>query len=789
MHQMRSGVLAAIGLAMVFAAAPFTAAQDDGGGEEAQPLSWPRTFQAQDSTVTVYQPQVEKWTGNELEARAAVAIQGPAAATPTFGVVWFSARTDVNKTTRTVQLHDFAIEKVHFPTGGEDYRALLEQNLPTETQTVSLDRLQASLTVSHAEQPERQVAVKNDVPVIHIAQGPAILVLVDGKPALRDTGQTNLLRVINTRALLVLDKSTGLYYLYVTDRWYQAKALKGSWAPATAPPTIGLNAIKQQAVQQRQVDLFDKPGDDAKTLMDAGETPTIFVNTTPASLVETHGPPQWAPIPDTQLLYASNTQSTLVLDVEQQKYYVLLAGRWFAAPSLNGPWAYVSHDALPRTFAKIPPNHPKGNALVSVSGTPQAQEAVIASSVPQTATVNRDEAHMDVEYDGEPTFEPIDGVPLSYATNTPTPVIRVAPQEYYACTNGVWFTSTRPAGPWIVATAVPPVIYRIPPRCPIYYVTYVRIYGHSPRVVYVGYYPGYYGTYIAPGGCVVYGTGYIYPPYVGTVWIGPPATYGFGAGFAWGFASGFALGYATGAWCHPWWGPMGYGYGWGYRNVNINVNIYNRNVYNRWGRRAVVVHSGDKFYGRVGRTRVAGTKGGNIYADRNGNLFRRENGQWQHYQNGQWNNMHKPVKDGGGDRLQNLENRLRGRDGQGGDRLQNLENRLRSRDGQGGQTLSQLDQRFGRNTRNWLNNQQQARQWGDSRYNSFSSDWNNYRQNNGGGFGGRGFANRGFGGYQGGDLGGGFRGGGLGGEGGLREGGGGGRGVGGGGGGRGGGRR
>ena len=43
-----------------------------------------------------------------------------------------------------------------------------------------------------------------------------------------------------------------------------------------------------------------------------------------------------------------------------------------------------------------------------------------------------------------------------------------------------------PFGPWVVATAVPPVIYSIPTASPIHYVTYVRIYRYSPTVVWVG---------------------------------------------------------------------------------------------------------------------------------------------------------------------------------------------------------------------------------------------------------------------------------------------------------------
>ena len=41
----------------------------------------------------------------------------------------------------------------------------------------------------------------------------------------------------------------------------------------------------------------------------------------------------------------------------------------------------------------------------------------------------------------------IEGTQLQYAVNSPTPVIQVSPQAYYAVENGVWFMATVPAGP------------------------------------------------------------------------------------------------------------------------------------------------------------------------------------------------------------------------------------------------------------------------------------------------------------------------------------------------------
>jgi uncharacterized membrane protein YgcG len=253
---------------------------------------------------------------------------------------------------------------------------------------------------------------------------------------------------------------------------------------------------------------------------------------------------------------------------------------------LTGPWTHVAGNQLPADFAKISPQDPKANVLVSVPGTPQAREAEIAATIPQTASVARAKATVAVVYDGTPKFVPITGTSLQYAVNTGTPVIEVDSNHYYAVANGVWFTASVPGGPWHVATEVPSAIYTIPPSSPIYYVTYVRVYSVTPEAVVVGYTPGYMGVVVNPDGTVVYGTGYVYPPYVGAYYYGYPATYGYGAGFAVGVTEGFAFGFAAGAiWgaASPYWGPYwwGGGYGWNYVNVN------QANFYGRWGQGTV----------------------------------------------------------------------------------------------------------------------------------------------------------------------------------------------------------
>jgi hypothetical protein len=68
---------------------------------------------------------VEKWEGSRLDFRSAVAAQTTGAAEETFGVIWVTARTEVNREARTVALEDIRFTRSNFPTlagNGASYR-------------------------------------------------------------------------------------------------------------------------------------------------------------------------------------------------------------------------------------------------------------------------------------------------------------------------------------------------------------------------------------------------------------------------------------------------------------------------------------------------------------------------------------------------------------------------------------------------------------------------------------------------------------------------------------------
>jgi len=600
--------------------------------------AWPRTIVSGPNTFTVYQPQVDKWSENLIDLYCAVELKtGPAGAAK-YGVVWFQARTEVDKVNRLVTLDQAKVTNVKFPVAPEkevELTALLEKKLPGVTKTISLDRLEAAMEADN--EAVKGVDVKNDPPKIIIATKPSLLVLIDGRPQLGDVPGTELRSVINTRAIILYDHDKQLYYLRVQNSWLQASELEGPWGYANklSDEMKKVNEI----VSQNEAQSSDRKPNKSQPSLKRTEgkvefvrIPAVHVDFGPTELLEIKGEPKYEHITSIGLEYVGNTSGNIFR--REAEYYVLISGRWFRAPNLEGPWTFVTAADMPPDFAEIPANSPKASVLASVPGTPESKEALIANEIPQTATITRSEAKLTVQYDGDATFVPIERTLMSYAKNTSAAVIKVSDDNYYSVEAGVWFKGSSPHGPWLVADTVPQEIYDIPPSSPLYYVTYVKVYGSTPDVVYVGYTPGYYGTVVSASTMtVVYGTGWYYPPYISPIaWYGWPYTYGVGAGFNYSEDTGWSFGFAYGygydpwfyPWYYPWWGPMAYYgccwypyYGWGAWGGAAIANVYGvwgNTAYSRTGAAWANPYTGN--YGvatrgayqnsQTGRTTVAG---------------------------------------------------------------------------------------------------------------------------------------------------------------------------------------
>lgn len=609
-------------------------------------FSWPKEIDTKKGVVTLYQPQLESYKDNLLDGRMAISIKPPKS-DMIFGAVWFNARMSTDTELRTVTLEKMDIMRVHFPELEDQEKVdrfgeLLVEEMETWNIEMSLDRLIASM-----EEVENLQTISdklnNDPPDIYFRTSAAVLITIDGDPKIKTDDNSKLDYVANTPYFIVKETKKKDYYLKGGSFWYTSKEVLTGWEETKKVPS---------KIEKFAKDNIEEGEPDSLSLTYT-EAPELIVVCKPSELIMADGDPEYASIEGTTLLYAANSESDIIMDIDSQNHYVLLGGRWFYSKTLNdGDWKFAEPEDLPADFAKIPENSEMEDVRASIPGTTEAKDALLEQSIPQTATVDRKEAKVEVTYDGDPKFEKIDGTDVSYAINTDKQVLLIN-NNYYCVDEAIWFVSSKPDGPWVVTDARPNEVDQIPPESPVYNVKYVYIYDSTPEVVYVGYLPGYTYSYVY-GGTVVYGTGYYYTSWYGAYYYPRPVTWGYGVHWnpytGWGFSIGFGYGW-IGWGFHPyrrgWWGPRGYhrgyrhGYRHGYRrgrNAGYRAGQRNssRNVYRNRS-------NGVKQTGNMGKAQASknmnskarpSSKTNNMYSDRNGNVSQRnQNGSWEQKSN------------------------------------------------------------------------------------------------------------------------------------------------------------
>jgi len=191
--------------------------------------------------------------------------------------------------------------------------------------------------------------VKAESPEIFFAESPALLILIDGDPVYRSVEGTDLERVVNTRALIVRDHA-GIHYLKVFDGWMEAYTLTGDWTVSGVTPAAGTEAL-ERAVDAKNFDLLDGSGSAVNAPSLATRVPTIIVSSEPAALIVTDGPARYQTVEGTSLEYLVNANAKVFREPTDQELYVLVAGRWFRAWTIDGPWEFIPSDELPADIA------------------------------------------------------------------------------------------------------------------------------------------------------------------------------------------------------------------------------------------------------------------------------------------------------------------------------------------------------------------------------------------------------------------------------------------------------
>lgn len=639
---------------------------------------WPKKLEGKDGTVIIYQPQTESFNENKLEVRAAVSVTTKDQTAPIFGAIWFDCEVSTDRDNRTVELIEVKVTASKFPDiekkGEEKIIKFIETEIPKWELVISLDNILASVELTD-EQEKLAENLNNEAPEIIYTTKPSVLILIDGEPKFKETSNKSYKYVVNTPYFIVQNTKKNDYYIKGGDHWYQSKNIQKGWENVKKVPS-DVEKLAKDAIPPPEVDETDK--EKSKEEKKEEEIiPGIIVRTKAAELIQSNGEAEFASIEGTSLLYMKNTDADILMDINTQQYYILIAGRWYTSKSLtDNQWKFIKPNEVPADFAKIPTESEMSTVRASVSGTAESKDAILENQVPQTATVDRKDATVEVKYDGKPKFEEIKGTKMKYAVNTDKSVLLIE-GTYYCVDNAIWFESKKPEGPWQVSIKVPEDVQNIPADNPNYNVKYVYIYDSTPEVVYVGYTPGYAHSYVYMG-CVYYGTGYYYSPWYGAYYYPRPVTYGYGVHYnpytGWGFSirvgspyGWYAVGY------HPYhrayWGPAGYrhGYAHGYRHgyhrgyhqgaragyrAGYNAgkrNSASNNIY-RNRNNGVKRTGGNNYNSRTGKNisnnqankvnrqkpKTSNQKN-NVYTDKKGNVYKKDNNGWQKRENGNWN--------------------------------------------------------------------------------------------------------------------------------------------------------
>jgi hypothetical protein len=656
---------------------------------------WPRMLKKNGKELTIYQPQIDSWPEyKNIHVRFAIAVKDVKSKKETFGVAELDAETVVDQTARVVAVLPKTRE-LRFPNTSDKEAAALRKVVDDlkpfgQAMTVSLDRVLAYLDPAQ-QQLQPPVPLNLDPPKIFHSKKPAILVMILGEPQLQAVvkDSSELMFVANTNWDIFYDTGEKRYSLLNQESWLSSTDLiNGPWTAAQSLPK-GLSTLPaDDNWAEVRKNIPGKPDNNP---------PLVLVSQEPAELILTRGEPAYTPIPDTRLLRLSNTDSPVFLNSGDGNTYFLAAGRWFRAPSLDGPWISAGSD-LPADFARIPDNDPSAFVKASVPGTTEAKDAVLLASVPVTTAVDvATPAKVEVSYNGQPSFQAIPSTTVQYATNTASAVFLVN-NAYYLCQAGVWYTSPAPVGPWAYCLNVPAAIYAIPPSHPTHNVTYVTVQSSTPSTVIYSQTAGYSGEYVAANGVLMFGAGMI----VGALlndhsndYYHYPVPYSYGGGARYSYAYG---GYYRAARVYGPYGGVGYGaaynpgtgtYARGATAYGPGGSVSTGRAYNPYTGASAAGARVDTAYGSAGRGAaynpstgtavrggyrsnengtVAGAqtnrgtgavawdtknsqgavvkgKSGDVYAGKDGNVYKRDSdGNWSSNSGSGWEDVNKPER-------------------------------------------------------------------------------------------------------------------------------------------------
>jgi hypothetical protein len=191
------------------------------------------------------------------------------------------------------------------------------------------------------------------------------------------------------------------------------------------------------------------------------DAPRIIYTDHPSLLVVIDGQPKLQTNKDWGLDVVVNTPFTIVKAHDNQ-FYLYGSKHWYTAQQATGPYSAAGNIPPELQQVQTAADNANSSSPGYTDSAAAAQDNVVSDIVVSTGPAEL------IQTSGQPTFTPIQGTSLSYASNSSNDIFQDQGGKYYVLISGRWYTSGSLTGGWhyVAAGSLPPDFAKIPEGSP-----------------------------------------------------------------------------------------------------------------------------------------------------------------------------------------------------------------------------------------------------------------------------------------------------------------------------------
>ncbi len=191
------------------------------------------------------------------------------------------------------------------------------------------------------------------------------------------------------------------------------------------------------------------------------DAPNIIYRSKPTTLIVIDGSPKVQMDDQLNLQKVVNTPSTIVLNPNDNRYYLYGGGLWYSSLSVLSGWSYAANLPLriqqlnEKIQQQVNKNVEKNNQENFKQDTRATPTDIIVSTSPAEL----------IQTEGSPTYQTVEGTNLLYVDNSLNDIFKdINTQQNYILISGRWYTSTSLGFGWtyVPADQLPADFAKIP---------------------------------------------------------------------------------------------------------------------------------------------------------------------------------------------------------------------------------------------------------------------------------------------------------------------------------------